>query len=220
MEYSRCIISRVVRSYLTDYTDGEKVEKNRKVRRKTFAARQDLIERASELSKQKGYTLYGFINELLMLAFEAEEMGVSFRILLDERGLLKAAKEASFMLGLENLWYEMADISYTKAKRRSLNTWIEAGQWLAKSYLSSGAKEPFSVFKRDLEAFTWSASEFEFEDINGNISIRIISPRFSESYTIMFAAFLVSSLETFGFTGFNNDVSRGTIRLRAHRKRS
>jgi hypothetical protein len=97
------------------------VEK-RKVRRKTFAARQDLIERASKLAKQKGYTLYGFINELLMLAFEAEEMGVSFRILLDERGLLKAAKEASFILGLENLWYEMADVAHDKAKRRALTS--------------------------------------------------------------------------------------------------
>ena len=58
---------------------------NRKVRRKTFAARQDLIERASKLAKQKGYSLYAFINEILQLTFEAEELGVSFRILLDER---------------------------------------------------------------------------------------------------------------------------------------
>ena len=191
-----------------------------KVRRKTFAARQDLIERASKLAKKKGYTLYAFINELLMLAFEAEELGVSFRILLDERGLLKAAKEASFILGLENLWYEMADIAHDKAKRMALNTWVEAGEWLAKSYLSSGIKDPFYAFKRDLEAFTWNASEFDFEEEKDYVSIRIISPRFSEAYTFLFAAFIESALKTFGCSRFNNDVSRGTIRLKAHRKKS
>ena len=199
--------------------NGEKVE-NRKVRRKTFAARQDLIERASKLAKQKGYSLYAFVNEMLQLTFEAEELGVSFRILLDERGLLKAAKEASFILGLESLWYEMADIAHEKGKRRALNSWVEAGVWLAKSYISSGVDDPFSVFKRDLAAFTWSASELDIEDEKDNVSIRIISPRFSESYTFLFAAFLESALKTFGYTGFNKDVSRGTIRLKAHRKGS
>jgi len=195
------------------------VEK-RKVKRKTFAAREDLIECASKLAKQKGYSLYAFINEMLQLTFEAEELGVSFRILLDERGLLKAAKEASFILGLESLWYEMADIAHEKGKRRSLNSWDEAGVWLAKSYISSGVDDPFAVFKRDLAAFTWNASEFDIEDENGNVSIRIISPRFSESYTFLFAAFLESALKTFGYTRFNKEVSRGTIRLKAHRKKS
>ena len=192
----------------------------RKVKRKTFAAREDLIECASKLAKQKGYSLYAFINEMLQLTFEAEELGVSFRILLDERGLLKAAKEASFILGLESLWYEMADIAHEKGKRRSLNSWDEAGVWLAKSYISSGVDDPFAVFKRDLAAFTWNASEFDIEDENGNVSIRIISPRFSESYTFLFAAFLESALKTFGYTRFNKEVSRGTIRLKAHRKKS
>lgn len=188
----------------------------RKVKRKTFAARQDLIEHASKLAKQKGYSLYAFINEMLQLTFEAEEVGVSFRILLDERGLLKAAKEASFILGLESLWYDMAEIAHEKGKRRSLNSWVEAGVWLAKSYISSGVDDPFSVFKRDLVAFTWNASEIDIDDENGDVSIRIISPRFSESYTILFTAFLENALKTFGYTRFNKDVSRGTIRLKAH----
>ena len=157
---------------------------------------------------------------MLQLTFEAEEMGVSFRTLLDERGLLKAAKEASFILGLESLWYEMADIANEKSKRRSLNSWVESGVWLAKSYISSGVADPFSVFKRDLAAFTWNASELSIEDEKDAVSIRIISPRFSESYTFLFAAFLESALKTFGYTRFNNDVSRGTIRLKAHKRES
>ena len=188
-----------------------------KLGRKTFAAREDLIDRASEVAKQKGFSLYAFVNEILQITLEAEDMDVSLRTLIEERGLLKAAKEASFVLGLESLWYEMSEIACEKAKRRALNCWIEAGTWLAKRYISSGIKEPFSAFKRDLKAFTWNASELDIEEGKGKVSIRIISPRFSESYTFLLTALLENALKAFGYTGFKKDVMRGTIRMTAHR---
>jgi hypothetical protein len=191
-----------------------------KIRRKTIAAREDLIERASEVAKKKGFSFYAFLNEILQLTLQAEEMGVSLRSLIEERGLLKAAKEASFVLGLENLWYEMTDIACEKAKRRTLECWVDAGAWLAKRYVSGGIKDPFLAFKRDLEAFTWNTSELDVEEGKGEVSIRIISPRFSESYTFLLEAFLESALETFGYTRFNKDVSRGTIRMKAYRGKS
>ena len=191
-----------------------------KIRRKTFAAREDLIERGSEVAKEKGFSFYAFVNEILQLALQAEEMGVSLRSLIDERGLLKAAKEAGFVLGLETLWYEMADIACDKAKRKAVTCWVEAGAWLAKSYVSGGTKDPFLAFKSDLEAFTWNAAELDVEEGNNEVSIRIISPKFSESYTFLLAAFLESALETFGYTRFNKDVTRGTIRMKAHRRKT
>ena len=186
-----------------------------KIRRKTFAAREDLIERASEVAKNKGFSFYAYINEILQLTLEAEEMGISLRSLIDERGLLKAAKEASYVLCLENLWYEITDLACEKAKRRTLNSWIEAGAWLAKGYISSGIKNPFEQFKLDFKSFTWNASELDVENEKNEVSIRIISPKFSESYTFLLAAFLESALETFGYTKFIKDITRGTIRIKA-----
>jgi hypothetical protein len=196
------------------------LEKKHKVKRKTFAAREDLIERASEVAKQRGFSLYAFVNEMLQLTLQAEEMGISLRSLVEERGLLKAAKEASFVFGLENLWYEMANIACEKSKRSALKCWVEAGAWLAKRYISGEIKDPFLAFKRDLQAFTWNVSELDVEEGKDEVSIRMISPRFSESYTFLLEAFLESALKTFGYTRFNKDVSRGTIRLKAYRKKS
>ena len=191
-----------------------------KISRKTFAAREDLIKRAGEVAKKKGFSFYAFMNEILQLTLQAEEMGVSLRSLIEERGLLKAAKEASFVLGLESLWYEMADIACEKAKRKTLNSWVDAGAWLAKRYVSSGIKDQFQAFKSDLQAFTWNASELDVEENNDEVSIRIISPKFSESYTFLLSAFLESALTTFGYSRFNKDVTRGTIRMKAIRKES
>ncbi len=191
-----------------------------KLRRKTFAAREDLIERASEVAKKRGFSFYAFINEILQLTLQAEELGVNLRGLIEERGLLKAAKEAGFILGLENLWYEMVDITCEKAKRRALDCWVESGEWLAKRYISSGVRDPFLAFKCDLEAFTWNASELDVETEKDEVTIRIISPKFSESYTFLLAAFLESALKTFGYARFNRDVTRGTIRIKAQRRKS
>lgn len=191
-----------------------------KIRRKTFAAREDLIERASEIAKQKGFTFYAFVNEILESALQAEEIGISLRRLIDERGMLEAAKDASYILGLESVWYELVDIACEKAKRRALTCWTEAGAWLAKRYISSEIKDPFLVFKSDLESFTWNASELDVESERDKVSIRIISPKFSESYTFMLAAFLESALKTFDYTRFTKDVTRGTIRMKAYRRKT
>ena len=191
-----------------------------KLGRKTFAAREDLIERASEVAKKRGFSFYAFINEILQLTLQAEELGINLRGLIEERGLLKAAKEAGFILGLENLWYEMVDITCEKAKRRALDCWVESGEWLAKRYISSGVRDPFLAFKCDLEAFTWNASELDVETEKDEVAIRIISPKFSESYTFLLAAFLESVLKTFGYARFNRDVTRGTIRIKAQRRKS
>ena len=190
-----------------------------KLGRKTFAAREDLIERASEVAKKRGFSFYAFINEILQLTLQAEELGINLRGLIEERGLLKAAKEAGFILGLENLWYEMVDITCEKAKRRALDCWVESGEWLAKRYISSGVRDPFLAFKCDLEAFTWNASELDVETEKDEVAIRIISPKFSESYTFLLAAFLESALKTFGYARFNRDVTRGTIRIKAKRRK-
>ncbi|PVX23635.1 MAG: hypothetical protein CW691_10100, partial [Candidatus Bathyarchaeum sp.] len=47
------------------------------------------------------------------------------------------------------------------------------------------------------------------------ITVRIVSPRFTESYTLLFTSFLEGALETFEYKIENKDVSRGIIRLEA-----
>jgi hypothetical protein len=134
--------------------------------------------------------------------------------------MLKAAKDASFVLGLESVWYELSDIACEKAKRRALNCWVEAGAWLAKRYITSGIDDPFLAFKKDFENLTWNASELDIEQEKSKVMIRIISPKFSESYTFLLAAFLESALKTFEYNRFSKDVTRGTIRIKAYRRKS
>jgi len=131
------------------------------------------------------------------------------------RELLKDARENGYTLGVESLWYEMSEIAYDKAKKKALQTWFDAGVWLAKRYVTGDTEDPFEVFKNDLKDFTWNVPELEVNKKEDKLSVRIVSPRFPESYTFLFTAFLEGALETFGYKIDGKEVSRGIIYLEA-----
>jgi len=191
------------------------VEKKRKVKRKSFAAREDLLDRMNKVAKENDFSLYGFVNEVFKETLRANELGVNLRTLIDSRELLKDARANGYTLGLESLWYEMSEIAYDKAKKKALQTWFDAGVWLAKRYVTGDTEDPFEVFKNDLKDFTWNVPELEVNKKEDKLSVRIVSPRFPESYTFLFTAFLEGALETFGYKIDGKEVSRGIIYLEA-----
>jgi len=187
-------------------------------KRKTFVAREDLTQRISEMAKRRGYSLYDMVNEVFELTVKAEDSGVNLRNAVEEHAVLKTAKEAGFILCQESLWYDMTELAYKKAKAKTLKSWFNAGVWLAKRYVTSEVEDPFEAFKRDLEAFTWNAPEFNIEKTEKQVSVRIISSRFPESYTLLYEAFLEGVLETFGYKIVDKEVERGGIRLKARKE--
>jgi hypothetical protein len=193
------------------------LEKKRKLRRKSFAAREDLLDGMNQLAKQVGLSLYKFLNEVFELTLKANELKVNLSNLIDSRELLKDAMESGFTLGLESLWYEMAEIAYTNAKNRALKSWFDAGVWFAKRYVTGEADDPFEAFRKDLKDFTWNAPELELNKAADTVSVRIVSPRFTEAYTLLFLSFLEGALETFEFKIGDKEISRGIIRLEAVR---
>jgi hypothetical protein len=196
--------------------------KEAKVRRKTFVAREDLINRLSFIARDRGYSLYALVNEIFELAIRAEEAGVNLKGVVEGYETFKAAREGGFILGLERLWYDMADLAFERAKDETLKGWYEAGLWFAKRYLSrgGGAADPFTSFKKDLEAFTWNVSDFNMERDKGTVYVRLLSPRFPESYTFLFKEFIKGGLNAFGYRVIHEEVGRGIIRLEAAKEGS
>ena len=187
----------------------------RKVKRKSFAAREDLLEKMNKIAKENEFSLYRFVNEVFELTLKVHELGVNMRTLIYSRRLLNDARENGFTLGLENIWYDMAELAYDKNKKKALQSWNESGIWLAKRYITSEIEDPFETFKKDLQDFTWNVPEFEVNKEKNKIAVRIVSPRFTEAYTELFTAFMEGALQTFEYTIDNTEVSRGIIRLDA-----
>lgn len=188
------------------------------VKRKTFVAREDLLNRLCEVAKERGCSLYELVNEIFELAIASQDLGLNLKRVVDSRQRLEDARGLGFVLGLENLWYDMADLAYEKGKRSALKSWFDAGVWFATRYITNGVEAPLDAFKGDLSAFTWNAPEFNMENLGNKISVRITSPRFTESYTVLFATFLEGAMKAFGYKIAGKDVSRGVIRLEALRE--
>ncbi|MCL2643357.1 MAG: hypothetical protein FWD52_07625 [Candidatus Bathyarchaeota archaeon] len=187
------------------------------VRRKTFVARGDLLNRMSEIAKEQGCSLFDLVNDLFQLVLVSDGLDFSLKRVVEERRVLEVAKGSGFILGLERLWYEMTDIAYQKDPVSALKSWFDCGVWFAAHYAAvgdGGVGFSFDQFKADLVAFTWNAPEFDFElTSDDEVFVKVTSPRFTEAYTFLFASFLVGALENFGYVLVSKEVSRGMIRI-------
>jgi len=187
-------------------------------KRKTFVAREDLLQKINEIAKRNGLSMYESVNEVFDLAIQASEKGISLRASLQEHGLLRSARERGFVLELENLQYEMAELAYRGNQEKALDAWHSTGVWFASQYAVGNEDESLEAFKKDIKTFTWNVPEFEFTYDQNDIAIRVINPRFSESYAMLFASFLEGALKALGCKIVHREVSNGSVRLYALRK--
>ncbi|MDR2203287.1 MAG: hypothetical protein LBE76_03100 [Nitrososphaerota archaeon] len=186
------------------------------VPRKTLVAREDLLNKVSEIAKDQGCSLFELVNDLFQLVIQCNKMGFVLRQTVEDCRVLELAKSSGFILGLERLWYDMVDMAYMADKSASLKSWFDSGVWFAARYDIVNS-ESFAKFKEELYVFTWNAPEFVFEHEGNNLFVRVTSPRFTEAYSFLFASFLVGALETFGYELVNKEVLRGMIRINSVR---
>jgi hypothetical protein len=170
------------------------------------------------VAKAQGCSLYELVNELFQLAIDSDQLNFSLKKVVDERKTLETAKSSGFVLGVESLWYEMADVAYKKDKKNAMKSWFDSGVWFAARYETENVQSPIDLFVYDISAFTWNAPEFEFVILDEKASVRVTSPRFNEAYTFLFASFLLGALQKFGFYPVSQEIPRGLIRLDAERK--
>jgi hypothetical protein len=183
-----------------------------------LAAREDLADRIGKIAESRGYTIFGMVNDLLDLAIRVDGMGISLQEAVDSYGLAKEVRDASYILVFESLLYDTVQVAFDKDSDAALKIWFDAGSWLAQRYIARGAIDPLAAYERDLKVFAWNIPSIAVERNGQKVSIRILSPRFSESYTTLFNRYLEGFLSGCGFKVTFNEVGRGNIRLEAAKK--
>ncbi|MDR1992251.1 MAG: hypothetical protein LBQ98_01945 [Nitrososphaerota archaeon] len=183
------------------------------IKRKTFVAREDLLNRLSEIAKTHGYSLFDLVNEIFQLEIDSNDTELNLKKMATDRRKIEDAQHAGFMLGLENIWYDMADLAYDKNKRLAHKSWFDTGIWFASRYTSEDQKTPLNAFKEDLLAFIWNAPDLQLEQTTNQVSIRVTSPRFTEAYTFLFTSFLLGAMQRLGYKPTVQEVTQGVIRL-------
>lgn len=181
-------------------------------RRKMLAAREDLVDRISEIAKKRG-TLYDFVNEILQEAIRADSLGVSLREVIDERGVLRDARDSGFILVPARLWYDLVDRAYAYLGEDWMrDLWYECGQWYGKYY---GDLDTFSAAVKRL---FWDLSEFDLSVEKEYLVVRCIILNSSYSHAYLLGKFIEGALDIYGYELQSEDVSRGVVNQRFRRK--
>jgi hypothetical protein len=183
--------------------------------RKMLAAREDLADEMSAIAAQRGLTLFSLVNELLEAAIKVEDMGISLKEAVDAYELTKEAQDASFTLVLESLLYDTSDLAFENSNEAALKIWFDAGVWVARRYITRGTKDPLGAYEKELKVFGWNISSYTFDRSGQDISIRLVSPRFSKNFTVLLNSYLLGILNGSGYDVTFNEVGRGNIRLEA-----
>lgn len=179
-------------------------------------AREDLLTQMNDLAKKSGRSMYDAINEIFETALRANEEGISLRKALDEQGMIKDAHEKGFMMNLENLWLDMVEMAYSNSREKALKAWGEAGLWFAKRYLTE-TDNPVGCFTKDMKRF-WDIPDFDTSVRDAEIAVRAFSPKFTESYAALFAAFIEGTLQAMDYVVEKREVSNGSVRITGLRK--
>jgi len=178
------------------------------LKRKMLAAREDLVDKISEIARKRG-TLYDYINETLQEAIRADSLGLSLKEVIDDRWIVEVAKDAGFTLVSERLWFDVIERAYQRLGRRWMeNLWYEAGQWYGRYY------GDLKRFEDVMKKLMWGLSEFEISSEDGNLIVRCISPKFSHSHSQLFSKFLEGALNVLGYEFVGGDVLKGVINLK------
>ncbi|MEM2434678.1 MAG: hypothetical protein QXU55_07245 [Candidatus Bathyarchaeia archaeon] len=178
-------------------------------KRKLLAAREDLAEKIAEIASRRKWTLYELVNEVLEEAIKADSIGVSLREVVDERGVLKDARDSGFLLVPARLWYDLIDKAYTCLDEEWMRSlWYECGQWYGKYY---GDLERFSgAVKR----IFWDLSEFDLSMEGDSLVVRCIILNLQYPYADLLSKFIEGALSVFGYERLDGEVSRGVINLK------
>jgi hypothetical protein len=185
-----------------------------------LAARDDLADKIGKIAQKRGFTLFSYVNDLLDLAIKVDSMGITLKETVDSYRLAREVKDASFTLILESLLYETAGIAYDRASEKTLKIWYDAGVWVAQRYIARGVKDPLREYEKELKVFAWNIPSVTLAWSGKDVSVRILSPRFTETYTVLFNHYLQGILSGSGYEVTFNEVGKGNIRLEAVKKGS
>lgn len=185
------------------------------MKRKMLAAREDLVNQVSEVANRGGFTLFGVANEALEQIVKLDKSGLRLSDVVGGYEVLKAARDAGFVLVPEGLLYDAMDKAYREGKTWMMKKWVESGEWCGKYYSMKESEDKLQRLFEDLRGFFWNAKDFELSRKGDNaVSVRCASPRFPESYTAFLGSFLEGVLGVLGYKCVQRDVVKGFLELK------
>jgi hypothetical protein len=180
-----------------------------------LAAKEDLVNQVIEVASRRGLTLFGVANEALEQIVKLDKSELRLTDAVREYEVLKAARDAGFVLVPEGLLYDAMDKAHREGKTWMMKKWVESGEWCGKYYSVKDSADRLQRLEGDLRGFFWNAKDFELSQKGENeVLVRCASSRFPESYTAFLGAFIEGMLNALGYQCVQRDLAKGFLELK------
>lgn len=181
-----------------------------------LAAEEDLANKVAEIAAKRGLTVYQTVNDILEQALRAEESGLNIREALNEHDSMQRARELGLTFTVEHLYYQVVESAYGGSRDKIRDLYRDMGFWYGK-YFKTRSDDPLKALNDALTYLT-VGSQLTVEKGRGEeLTVNLVSEKFSRGYTEVFATFLEAAYGVLGYTAKSSDNGRGMIRIRFER---
>ena len=178
--------------------------------RKFLAAREDLVERIKDFAKKRNLTLYSVVNDILEQFLKVEDAGKTLSQVVEEYNIVKAVKDAGFILTPKTLWYELLEKQHNPDS--IIKFWGEVGEWFGKYCKTVFPQENLpKLLEKTINTIFWDLSECVLKMDSEKVLIRCISSGYSELQTNILWTFLSVMMKAFNYKASKKEILKGIV---------
>ena len=179
---------------------------------------EDLLEKASLVSRAEGISLSKLVERALTEAIKVNELGYNSTQMAEFFNLLQTNRILGGLFVPSGVLDYMIDLCSKGDNQQLKSLWHESGKWNGK-YLKETFPDPVVAFRHFLELSRWDLNEVDVK-VNGgsdSLKVRCVSTVMSIEGTQLLSKYIEGVLGGLGYKTLHLDVLKGLIILESKR---
>ena len=173
---------------------------------------EDLLEKATKVSRDEGVSLNRLIEGALTEAVKVNELGYSSKQMADFFNVLQTQRVLGGLFVPSGVLDYLIEKVGRSDEVQLQSLWYESGTWNGK-YLKEKFDDPVEAFRAFLELSRWDLNEVDVKTNGGAVKVRCISTVMSIEGTKLLSKFIEGILNGMNYKTAHIDLLKGMIIL-------
>lgn len=173
---------------------------------------EDLIEKASKVSKEEGVSLSKLVESALMETVKVNELGYNSKQIADFFNVVQTHRVLGGLFIPSGVLDFMIGVCCKNDSHELESLWFDSGKWNGK-YLKETFQDPVDAFRRFLVLSRWDLNEVDVKEDGNSVKVRCISTVMSVEGTTLLEKYIEGILDGLGYKKDHVDVMKGLIIL-------
>ena len=173
---------------------------------------QDLIEKASKVSRDEGVSLTKLVEGALMEVIKVNELGYSSKQMAEFFNVLQTNRILGGLFLPSGVLEYMIETCCENDNEKLHTLWFDSGRWNGK-YLKEKFQNPLEAFAHFLELSRWDLNEVDIENSGDTVKVRCVSTVMSLEGTHLLSNYIEGIMNGLGYKKKYSDILKGMIIL-------